>query len=691
MSNKKKKTKEITIKRCRKQGRPDGLRMKTVLGYTFPDFVEAISSRWPRKLCYSVFRDQQSDMTFGELGIYAKSVASYLLQMGYQKGEKIAVFGESCPHWMVMYLGITYIGCIAVPILPDFTEGEAKNILTESGAKGICLNLKAYGKVKSFIEEHSLNVFRMEDLVHIHEIPEGFNYLSAPGFPLKSQKIDDKAVAKRKPEESDVASIIFTSGTTGTSKGVVLTHMNILRNADFSSDVYIKIKPGCKVLSILPMSHVYEFTIGQILTLMCGCHITFLGKPPAVSVLMPAFKEIRPHVMLTVPLLIEKVYKAAVMPVLKDNPKIKKAMNTPLKGFVFYLIGRKLKTTFGGRLVFFGIGGAPLDKEVEKFLHTARFPYALGYGLTETAPLIAGCSPTHSSQKPGYIGKVLDDDHVVLLGKNEEGVGEIAVKGVNVMTGYYNNPELNKEAFTKDGYFKTGDLGAFDKRGRLAIKGRVKTMILGPGGENIYPESIESVINNMSFVQESLVVPENGGLLALIKIDLKAFADKKMIDTKEAKDEAIKYIAALRKEINAQLSAFSRIDDVELQEEEFERTPSQKIKRFLYSSGDQRKKQSEKNSAAVAEAKPVEEKKAPEPKAAKTPKDEIKKKKAELILNYKNSLKEEKKNWKLEKQKIRTERKALEKRLEDAKIDRKENVEKAKARFKKQKSKLKGK
>ncbi|MBQ2259354.1 MAG: AMP-binding protein, partial [Spirochaetales bacterium] len=290
----------------------------------------------------------------------------------------------------------------------------------------------------------------------------------------------------------------------------------------------------------------------------------------------------------------------------------------------------------------------------------------------------------------GYIGKVLNDDHVVLLSKNEEGVGEISVKGVNVMSGYYNNPELNKEAFTADGYFKTGDLGAFDKKGRLAIMGRVKTMILGPGGENIYPESIESVINNMSFVQESLVVPENGGLLALIKIDLKAFAEKKMLDTKQAKDEAIKYIASLRKDINAQLSSFSRIDDVELQEEEFERTPSQKIKRFLYSSGDKRKKQSEKNSVPVQNVKSVEEKKAAEPKPAKPAKSEIAKEREELILKYKDSVIQEKKNWQIEKEKIRAERKLLDQRYQEAKTARKENLEKAKARFKKQKSKLKG-
>lgn len=689
MSKKEKKGKDYSMKACRNAYRKDGLRMKTVLGYTFPDFVEAISARWPRRLCYSVFRDQQSDMTFGDLAIYSKSVASYLISTGYKKGDKIAVFGESCPHWMVMYLAITYIGCIAVPILPDFTQGEASNIIAESGAKAVCLNQKAYSKVGTYILEKNISVFRMEDLVHVPNIPDGYDYASAPGFPMRSQKINEKEIAERKPEEDDIASIIFTSGTTGTSKGVVLTHKNILRNADFSTDDFVKVKPGYKVLSILPMSHVYEFTIGQVLTLMCGCHITFLGKPPAVSVLMPAFKEIRPHVMLTVPLLIEKVYRAAVMPVLKENPKIGRILKTPLRGLIYRLIGHKLETTFGGRLIFFGIGGAPLDKEVEKFLYNAHFPYAIGYGLTETSPLIAGCSPTHDSQKPGFIGKVLFDDHVILLDKNEEGVGEIAVKGVNVMNGYYNNPELNKEAFTEDGYFKTGDLGAFDKKGNLAIKGRVKTMILGPGGENIYPESIESVINNMTFVQESLVVPENGGLLALIKIDLKAFAEKKKLDITEAKDEAKKYIAALRKEINAQLSSFSRIDDVELQEEEFERTPSQKIKRFLYSSGDKRKKQSEKaETNAVAEKKHVSEKKEAKTEEKKAPRQDKAKMREELILKYKDSVKEESKAWKVEKEILRSEKEALKKKIADAKEARKSNKAKAKASFKKQKARF---
>lgn len=582
--DKKPKKAKITFKKCRKTKRADGLKMKCVMGYTFPDFVNAVSSRWPKRVCYSIYgHDEDGDMTFSQLSYYSRAVASYLLSKDYKKGDKVAIFAESCPNWMVMYLGITYIGAIAVPILPDFTAREAEFILKDSEAKGVLVNAKSYQKIKAYKQEKpELDLFRAEDLINIHEIPEGYMYLNSPGFSMKDAKVTPAALSYSKPEEDDVASIIYTSGTTGTSKGVVLTHKNLLRCADLNTDVYVKIKPGYNVLSILPMSHVYEFTIGQLLTLLRGCHITFLGKPPAVSILLPALKSVRPEIMLTVPLLIEKVYKAAIVPVINGENKIKKLLKGPFKSYVYKMIGRKLKNTFGGNLKFFGIGGAALDREVEEFLYKAHFPYSIGYGLTETSPLVAGGGPRRRDQRPGWIGKVVIDDDVKLLNKREDGVGEIAVKGVNVMKGYYKNEELNREAFTEDGYFRTGDLGLLDKKNRLAIKGRVKTMILGPAGENIYPESIESLINNLSFVQESLVVPENGGLLALIKIDLQGLADKMAISIDEAKEEAKKYIASIRKEVNSQLSAYSKIDEVKLQEEDFERTPTQKIKRFLY-------------------------------------------------------------------------------------------------------------
>ena len=590
--NKKKKPIVIKTSACRKIKRSDGLKMKWVQEYTFRGFLEAITSRFGNLKAYSIFGDEEDKfISYNRLKWGAENISTYLLEKGFGKGDRVAIVGESCPFWMMMYLGITYVGCVAVPILPDFSQREMEGILKESGAKAVCVNVKHFKKVEKYAYSNNLMVVRMEDLTQIPSIPEGFTFEKDPGISLKEHSHNYTLINTSVPSEDDMASLIFTSGTTGSSKGVILTHKNLLVCADESSDTYVKVKKGVRVLSILPMSHCYEFTITHLLCLLQGAEIVFLGKPPATTILMRAFKEVRPHVILTVPLLIEKIYKAAVLPTLRDNPKIAKLYKNPLtKWIVLKTVKTKLISTMGGCIRFFGIGGAPLDETVWDFLYSCHFPYALGYGLTETSPLIAGCGPKHKMHKKGYIGKPVKHDHVILLNKNEDGVGEIAVKGPNVMTGYYNNEALNKEVFTEDGYFKTGDLGYLDKHGYLSIRGRVKTMILGPAGENIYPESIESLINNMEFVQESLVVPGDGGLVALIKIDLEAMQEKLKISATDVKDEAEKYLVKLKKSVNEQLSTFSKIADTELQEKDFERTPTQKIKRFLYS----RKKKEEK-------------------------------------------------------------------------------------------------
>lgn len=595
---KKEKRHVISTRECRRVKRVDGLKMKFFTKYTFRNFYEVIESRYPKKNMYRVFRDEDSTITFGDFARRVRSVSSYLLSLGIGKGDRIAILGESCPNWMVMYCAITSIGAVSVPILPDFTEREVTEIVRHSGSRAVAVLSKHYPKLLKYLEENMVELFRLEDLFHLpYEVghPEPQRFLSCPGVSMKEFKVNRKALDEHQPEEDDLASIIYTSGTTGSSKGVMLTHKNILRCADLNTDVYIKARSGMRALSILPMSHVYEFTIGQILVLVQGIEIVFLGKPPAVSILLPALKEERPHIILSVPLLIEKVYRSAVLPTIRDNKKLANMIRNPLtSGFVHKVINRKIMATFGGRLKFFGIGGAPLDPEVELFLYKAGFPYAIGYGLTETSPLIAGCSPKKRDHKPGFVGKIVEDDDVVLLDKNSEGVGEIAVKGPNVMLGYYMRDDLNSEAFTEDGYFRTGDLGYLDRKGRLAIKGRVKTMILGPAGENIYPELIENLINAQEFVQESLVVPNDGGLLALIKIDIEMMSKKLKISIDDARNEARKYVKNLRKDLNSQLSSYSRLDETELQEEPFDRTPTQKIKRFLYPKKNNEKKEDPK-------------------------------------------------------------------------------------------------
>lgn len=594
MSRNKKEKGKISLRHCRKIRREDGLRLKTIESFTFRSLVEAVASRYRDRIAYSVCRaGEESDISFKTLRFNVRAASSYLLSLGYKKGDRVAVCGESSAQWMIMYFALTYIGLTAVPILPDFSEPEVLHIIEESGARGVCVNLKQYHKVSSLMAKEGFDIFRMNDLVHIPELSEHYAFDNAPGISLTQFKINDRALEQNMPCEDDIASIIFTSGTTGASKGVVLTQKNLLVCADEATDVYIHIKKGMKVLSILPVSHVYEFSITQILTLMMGCHIYFLGKAPATSALMAAFKEVHPSVILSVPLLMEKIYRKAVAPMLKDNPKIARLAKNPLTSPIVYgAVRRKLMATIGGKMKFFGLGGAPLDPEVEAFLNKANFPYAPGYGLTETSPLIACAGPKRRNifncwygtvkHTRGYVGKVVSHVDLRIDNPNSEGVGEILVKGPNVMQGYYNRPDLNEQAFTEDGYFRTGDLGKLSSFGYLAIKGRCKTMILGPGGENIYPENIESLINNLEFVEESLVVPENGGLLALIKIDVEAMSQSLKISIEEARAQASDYIARIRKEVNSQLAVFSKISAAELQEEPFEKTPTQKIKRFLY-------------------------------------------------------------------------------------------------------------
>lgn len=600
------------------------LKKKKVSAFTFRSVVDDTAMRYKNRLAFRVYESTVYDITFTHLKEMVDSFSTFLIDKGIEKGDKIAILSENHPYWLVSYFAITSIGAIAVPILPDFQEKDVSDILSHSEAKGVVVNYRNFKKTLPFLQSGDRLLFRMNDLFSIPEslyknITNEEEFLHSAGidtihnevkYPVirkgkKSKKVirlalTDKLKA-RLPEEDDIASLIYTSGTTGTPKGVMLTHKNLVWNADISTDVYVNLKPGNRVLSILPLSHVYEFTTSQILTLLCGCEITYLLKPPAPSVLMKALRDVRPHVLNTVPLFIEKIYRASVLPKLRDNKKLAFWLKCPLtKGFVLRQVGKHLRGTMGGRLKFFGIGGAPLDSEVEQFLYRAHFPYAIGYGLTETAPLIAGSGP--KTHHVGSIGKVVEHESVRLMGVNTEtGVGEIEVKGPNVMKGYYKNDELTAESFTPDGYFKTGDLGSFDKKHRLSIKGRVKTMILGSGGENIYPESIEARFNNQSFVEESLVVPENGGLVALIKLNLESFSENLSRDFKDAKmsfidikNEAMKYIKGLKDSVNKDLMSSSKIDDVVLQDEPFKRTPTHKIKRFLYSRGKKTDKTEEK-------------------------------------------------------------------------------------------------
>ncbi len=591
MKNKKQKHMEImTYKKCLSIKRDDGLRMRSVDEFTMNALLRCTVSRNFKRPFMSIYGEDDV-ITYGKFNYIIQNIRAFLVNKGLKKGDKVALLGESSPNWMIAYFSITTIGAIAVPILPEFSKKEIAKILEHSEAKAIVVNSKQFDKVSTFCIDNPRAVVRMDDLFYIPEklfsdVKEKKDFEEAAGIDIKSYKRrakENKELDEIKVNEDDLASIIYTSGTTGTSKGVMLSHKNLVWNADISSDAYVKITPRFKFLSILPVAHVYEFTEGQLLMMMNGAQIIFLGKPPAPSILLPALNKIKPQILLSVPLLMEKVYRSAVLPTINKNKNIQNLLKNPItRPLVYRLIGSKLKITFGGRVKFFGLGGAPLDKEVEDFLYRAKFPYAIGYGLTETSPLVAACGYKKSDHKRGTIGKFVPNVQYKLLNNDSKtGVGEIVVKGPGVMKGYYKNDELNKEVFTEDGYFRTGDLGVVVKK-RLLLKGRSKTMILGSGGENIYPEAIESIFNNQEFVEETLVIPEGSSLVALIKIDYEAFAKITKLSFEDSKAAAFEYINKLKRDINKELNSFSKIHEVTLQDEPFQRTPTQKIKRFLY-------------------------------------------------------------------------------------------------------------
>lgn len=604
MTNKKQKHMEVmSYKKCLSIKRADKLRMRCVDEFTMNSLLRCTVSRNFKRPFMSIYGDDEV-ITYGKFNYTVQNIRAFFVKKGIKKGDKVAILGESAPNWMIAYFAITTLGAIAVPILPEFSKKEINKIFEHSETKALCVNSKQIVKALDFVKEKPELIIRLDDLFFIPQkilvdVNSKNDFEEAAGIDIKGFKRrskENQALSEIKVEEEDIASIIYTSGTTGASKAVMLSHKNLVWNADISSDAYVKIKPRYKFLSILPVAHVYEFTEGQLLMMMNGAQIIFLGRTPAPSVLMPAMNQIKPQIMLSVPLLMEKVYRSAVLPTINGNKTLQKLLKNPItRNSVYKFIGNKLKVKFGGRIKFFGLGGAPLDKDVEQFLYKSRFPYAIGYGLTETSPLVAACGAKKRDHKRGYLGKLVENVDCKILDKDPKtGVGEIAVKGPGVMKGYYKNEELDKQVFTEDGYFKTGDLGLLDKR-RLALRGRSKTMILGSGGENIYPEAIESIFNNQEFVEESLVVPEGTSLVALIKIDYEALAKITKLSFEDNKKAAFDYINKLKRDINKELNSFSKIHEVSLQEEPFQRTPTQKIKRFLYL--DRKKKNNdEKNS-----------------------------------------------------------------------------------------------
>ncbi len=512
----------------------------------------------------------EKPLTYHEVNEEIKRLMALLSKHGVVKGDRIAILSANMPNWGIAYFSITFLGAVVVPLLPDFHENEIENILRHSGASGILVSDRLRDRIKNLDCDDIGLCIRIEDFGVINAaklVPEAV----VPGPDIV--------------DEDDLAAIIYTSGTTGKSKGVMLTHRNISSNA-FAGKKVQPVTPADKMLSILPLSHTYENTLGLILPMLGGASVHYLRQAPSPAVLLPAMQLVKPTVMLSVPLILEKIFRMKVYSKLTATPVMRTLYKVSfIRKLLHRAAGKKLMKSFGGELVFFGIGGAKLDRTVEKFLIDARFPYAIGYGLTETSPLLAGVNASNTrlqSTGPAVEGveiKIHEPDPVT-------GQGEIWARGANIMKGYYNEPELTAEVITPDGWLRTGDLGSFDPDGYLYIRGRMKNMIVGASGENIYPEEIESLINNFRFVLESLVVEQKGRLVALVHFNKEEIEARYKNLKEELTDHIETRLEELRQElhayVNARVNKFSQLKAVVVHAEPFEKTATQKIKRFIY-------------------------------------------------------------------------------------------------------------
>lgn len=538
---------------------------------TFKTLYEVVKhsvEKFSQRIAFTMIDTE--DVTYKEVGERIEKVQNMLLNAGVGAGDKVAILSSSMPNWGVSYFAVTTAGMIAVPILPDFTSDELDLILEHSEAKAILVSDKLYTKLSKKITERMNIIIRTK------------------GLNIIAQNVTERA-EKRIPEPDDLAVIIYTSGTTSKPKGVMLTHYNIAMQLTVVPSLF-DYNENDELLSILPLAHTYECTLGMIFPFARGARVHYMDRPPTASALMPALAKVRPTVIASVPLIMEKIYRSKVLPTFQKKAILRKLYSWRWSQKLLHKVaGKQLKKLFGGRLRLFAIGGAKFDPEAELFLKDARFPYGIGYGLTETAPLVAGC--VDDMVRIGSTGPALKGVEIRLDNINSEtGQGEIVVKTPCCMRGYYKNEVATKDAFTEDGWFRTGDLGAIDADGWIYIKGRLKNMIVGPSGENIYPEDIEEVLNSNRFVAESVVLEEDGKLIALVHFDTSALEETydefkhKMAVSKEQlslKMEEIK--RDVMNYVNAKVNRFSKITKVVDNEGEFEKTPTKKIRRFIYS------------------------------------------------------------------------------------------------------------
>lgn len=503
-----------------------------------------------------------------------------LAESGIKPGDKVAICGRNSSHWGVAFLAILTYGAVAVPILHEFKADNIHNIVNHSESRLLFVGDVVWESLNEaempllegiiLMTDFTLLVCRSKQLEYARE---HLNELFGKKFPRNFRR---EHVSYRRDNPEELAVINYTSGTTSFSKGVMLPYRSLWANTQFAFDV-LTLKPGDRIVSMLPMAHMYGLAFEFLYEVACGCHVFFLTRMPSPKIIFQAFADVKPHIVIAVPLIIEKIIKKNVLPKL-ETLKMKVLLKVPI-------INDKIKATvreqmiqgFGGNFYEVIIGGAAFNQEVEKLLKSIDFPYTVGYGMTECGPII--CYEDWKRFKPGSCGKAAPRMEVRIDSPDPQNiVGEILTRGDNVMLGYYKNPEATAQILDADGWLHTGDLGVMDEEGNVTIKGRSKNMLLGPSGQNIYPEEIEEKLNNLPFVAECIVIQQNDNkLVALIYPDFEDAYSQGMSDSdiEAAMEEN-------RTTLNAELPAYSQISRIKIYPEEFEKTPKKSIKRFLY-------------------------------------------------------------------------------------------------------------
>lgn len=502
---------------------------------------------------------------------------------GLKRGDKVALCGRNSANWAVAFLATLTYGAIAVPILHEFTADQIHNIVNHSEARilfvgdivATVINPAKMPDLEGIINipDYSLMISRTDKLTYARE---HLNEMFGKKYPKYFRKEHISYYHEESPDQ--MAMINYTSGTTGFSKGVMVPYRAIWSNYDFAMQVLGKdiIKRGDRVISILPMAHMYGMAFEFIFEFLHGCHIYYLTRVPSPAIIAQAFSDIKPSIIIAVPLVIEKIIRKKVFPKLQDS-KVRLLMNMPfISKKVEDKICEQVRKAFGGNFYEIIIGGAAFNQDVEQFLKRIRFPYTVGYGATECAPII--CYADYSTFAPGSCGRPVVHMEVKIDSPDPANVpGEIIARGLNVMLGYYKNPEATAQTIDKDGWYHTGDLGTMDAEGNVFIKGRSKNMLLSANGQNIYPEEIEDKINSMDLVVESVVVQRDAKLVALIYPDYDEITNRHLSDI-----EVKNMMEANRIVLNQEMPAYSKISEIELMKEEFEKTPKKSIKRFLY-------------------------------------------------------------------------------------------------------------